>query len=370
MAKPIPETLVPFIDLRRQHAPLEDELRTAFERVVCASSFILAEEVEAFESDFAALCGVAHCIGVNSGTAALTIMLRAAGIGPGDEVIVPALTFLATALAVVHAGAHPVCVDVDPGTGLIDPGAVEDAIGPRTAAVLPVHLYGQACAMDDLRALAERYGVAVFEDAAQAHGSTYRGRRVGGLGQAAAFSFYPSKNLGALGDGGAICTNDGELAERAKRLRDLGRDRAGAHAVAGYNERLDGIQAAFLRVKLPRLDAWNEARRAVAARYRDGLGDVDCLEERPESPCTYHLFPVRLADRERVRRPLGEQGIETGIHYPLTLPDQPALPDLSRYEAPVARGWSARELSLPMFPELTAGEIDLVVDALKAQISA
>lgn len=357
-------TRVPFMDLARHHAPLANELRAAFERVVGASAFILGEEVEVFEAEFASYCGTSHCVGVSSGTAALTIILQAAGIGRGDQVIVPAHTFVATALSVLHAGAEPVCVDVEAGSGLIDPGAVEAAIGERTAAILPVHLYGQACAMAELRSLADRHGLAIFEDAAHAHGATYAGARAGSLGRAAAFSFYPSKNLGALGDGGAITTNDAELAGQARRLRDLGRSGDASHAYPGYNERLDGIQAAFLRLKLPHLDSWNDARRAVAAGYRDKLGDVELLEENTDSPCVYHLFPIRVADRDAVADSLDKLGIATGVHYPLALPDQPALPMLARSETPTARDWSARELSLPIFPEMSEQELDAVVRSL------
>lgn len=363
------QTAVPFMDLGRVHAPLAEELRAAFERVLGASSFILGEEVERFEAGFAELCGVSHCVGVASGTAALTIMLQAAGIRPGDEVIVPAHTFVATALAVKHVGARPVCVDVEPGTGLIDPGATAAAIGARTAAILPVHLYGQVCAMDELRTLATRHGLALFEDAAQAHGATYKERPAGGLGNAAAFSFYPSKNLGALGDGGAVCTNDDGLAQTARRLRDLGRLPAssgvddGGHALPGFNERLDGIQAAFLQVKLKHLEAWNRERRALADRYRQSLEGVELLEEKPESPCIYHLFPVRT-DRERLVNRLAAQAIATGVHYPRALPDQPALGELRGSEAPNARDWAAREVSLPLFPGLHAAEMDAVVEAV------
>ncbi|HZU61884.1 MAG TPA: DegT/DnrJ/EryC1/StrS family aminotransferase, partial [Solirubrobacteraceae bacterium] len=303
-------------------------------------------------------------VGLGSGTAALTVMLLAAGIEPGDEVIVPAHTFLATALAVVHAGASPVCVDVDPGTGLIDPEAVRAAIGPRTASLIPVHLYGQVCPMDELNAVASRAGVAVFEDAAQAHGATYGSRRVGSLGRAAAFSFYPSKNLGALGDAGAICTDDAQLARTARSLRDLGRSN-GQHTLAGYNERLDALQAAFLSLKLNHLDSWNQQRRAHALAYRDRLGG--CVEMPAQalggSP-VYHLFAVRSQDRDALAAALQARGIATGIHYPRALPDQPALPALHGTETPVARDWAARELSLPMFPELTDGEIDAVCEAV------
>jgi dTDP-4-amino-4,6-dideoxygalactose transaminase len=355
---------VPFMDLSRQHAPLATELRAAFDRVLGTSAFILGEEVERFEREFAEYCGVAHCVGLASGTAALTLMFEAAGIGPGDEVILPAHTFTASALAVVHAGATPVCVDVDRGAGLIDVAAVRAAIGPRTAAILAVHLYGQVCPMQELTSLAEASGLALFEDAAQAHGASYRGRRVGALGRAAAFSFYPSKNLGALGDGGAICTSDDELAASVRRLRDLGR-RGAAHEVAGYNERLDGLQAAWLRIKLTSLDDWNAARRGLAARYRERLGQsAGLLQELPDGDCVYHLFPITVDDRDHVARGLRARGVGTGIHYPLSLPDQPALPTLRGTDAPNARVWAANELSLPMFPELTQAELDSVVHAI------
>ncbi len=359
-------SVVPFMDLARHHAPLAGELRAAFDRVLAASAFILGAEVEGFEAELAAYCGVRHCVGVASGTAALTIMLQTAGIGRGDEVIVPAHTFIATALAVVHAGATPVCADVEPETGLIDVAAVQAAIGPASAAILPVHLYGQVCAMDPLRELAAGHGLALFEDAAQAHGASYRGRRAGALGLAGAFSFYPSKNLGALGDGGAICTDDRELADNARRLRDLGRLESQAHQAAGYNERLDGLQAALLRVKLPHLDAWNQARRGLAVGYREGLrGAVQLLDEGADSPCIFHLFPIRAKERDRLAHELRGRGIACGVHYPLALCDQPALPMLHGADMPVAREWAARELSLPIFPEMTGEQQDAVVGAVR-----
>jgi dTDP-3-amino-3,4,6-trideoxy-alpha-D-glucose transaminase len=357
-------TQVPFMDLARQHAPIAGELRAAFDRVLDASAFVLGEEVDRFERRFAAFCGVRHCVAVGSGTAALTIMLEAAGIGRGDEVIVPAHTFVASALAVLHAQATPVCADVEPGTGLLDPAATEAAIGPRTAAILSVHLYGQVCDIGDLQGLCRRRGLALFEDAAQAQGATYRGRRAGGLGHAGAFSFYPSKNLGALGDGGALCTDDDELADRARRLRNLGRSGDAVHALPGYNARLDGLQAAFLGVKLDRLEVWNQTRRGIAAWYRRGLEDVQLLEEKPDSPCVYHVFPIRVADREGLASALRERGIKTGIHYPLALPDQPLLRSLAATETPVARDWARRELSLPIFPELTTAELERVAETV------
>jgi dTDP-3-amino-3,4,6-trideoxy-alpha-D-glucose transaminase len=360
---------VPFMDLPRQHAPLAAELQAAFERVLGSSGFILGAEVERFEAEFADYCGAAHCVGVGSGTAALMIILEAAGIGPGDEVIVPAHTFIATALAVSHSGATPVCAEVEEGTGLIDPAAVRAAIGPRTAAILPVHLYGQVCRMDELRELATGAGLALFEDAAQAHGAAHNGRRAGALGRAGAFSFYPSKNLGALGDGGAICTDDAELAASARRFRDLGRLGSQEHTVAGYNERLDALQAAFLRIKLAHLDRYNEARRAHATRYREQLGDVvELLDERPDSPCIYHLFPIRVDDRDALAATLRADGIATGVHYPVAVPDHPALPELSASETPVARDWSRRELSLPIFPEMSRDEVEHVARQVRSRV--
>ena len=357
---------VPFVDLARQHTPIAEQLRTAFNRVLGSSAFVLGEEVEQFEAEFAAYCGVRHCVGVASGTAALTVMLQAAGIGCRDEVIVPAHTFISSARAVQHAGATAVYVDVERGSGLIDLEAAEAAIGPATAAVLAVHLYGQVCAVEPLRALAKRHGLLLFEDAAQAHGATYRGARAGSLGHAAAFSFYPSKNLGALGDGGAICTDDGGIAARARRLRDLGRGADQVHRVRGYNERLDGLQAAFLRAKLPFLDEWTDARRAIAAEYAERLEPaVELLEESPDSPCTYHVFPIRVTRRDRVRRELEREKISTRIHYPLALPDQPALRNLyPSFAVATARDWAARELSLPIFPGMTRSEVDSVVSAV------
>jgi dTDP-3-amino-3,4,6-trideoxy-alpha-D-glucose transaminase len=358
---------VPFVDLARDHEPLRDELRAAFERVVDASAFILGEEVEGFEHEFAAACGAAHCVGVASGTAALTLMLEAAGIGAGDEVVVPAHTYTATVLGVLHAGARPAFCDVHDGSGLMDPGAAAAAIGERTAALLPVHLYGQACDMDALGQLAARRGLALFEDAAQAHGAGWRGRPAGSLGTAAAFSFYPSKNLGALGDGGAICTSDDGVAARARELRDIGQRAKGRHVVAGYNERLDGLQAALLRVKLPHLGSWNEARRRLAAAYREALPpELRLLEERPESPCVYHLFPVRIDARDELAAGLAAAGVRTGVHYSPAAHRQPYL-DADPGSFPNAEAWAREELSLPIFPSLRREELDRVVASIASR---
>ena len=360
---------VRFVALDRQHTHLKRELDAAFARLLGSSAFTLGTEVEHFEAEFAEYSGVEHCIGVASGTAALALMLRAYGVGPGDEVIVPAHTFIASAFAVAHAGATPVLCDVHDGTGLIDPDSARAAVGPRTAAILAVHLYGQVCEMAAIEALAKPRGVLVLEDAAQAHGALYRSRRAGSLGAAAAFSFYPSKNLGALGDGGAVCTNDAVLATRLRRLRHLGQRSKGEHVELGYNERLDGLQAALLRVKLPHLDEWNEARRSRAARYRQLLpAEARVVEERPESPCIYHLFPARFDNRDVVATVLNGQGIETGVHYAPAVHRHAAWgrQTIRHGELPVAEAWAAQELSLPMHPDLRQDEMERVAEAVQA----
>jgi dTDP-3-amino-3,4,6-trideoxy-alpha-D-glucose transaminase len=362
---------VPFVALDRQHAPIRDELRAAFDRVVGASGFILGAEVSAFEDEFAGYCGAEHCVGVASGTAALTLAFQAAGIGPGDEVVVPAHTFVASALGVVHAGATPVFCEVEDGTGLIDAAAAEAAIGERTAGILAVHLYGQMADIDTLGALASRRGLALFEDAAQAHGATWRGRRAGSFGTAAAFSFYPSKNLGALGDGGAVCSGDPAIAERVRALRHLGQVRKGEHDLLGWNERLDGLQAALLRVKLRHLDAWNAARRARAERYRATLPrELRLVEERADSPSVHHLFPVRVVDRPALAGALDAAGVDTGVHYsPACHRQPPFLPAQGDVDPfPVASAWAAEELSLPMFEHLTDRELERVAAACDAAL--
>jgi dTDP-3-amino-3,4,6-trideoxy-alpha-D-glucose transaminase len=359
---------VRFGALERQHAPIAAQLCDAFLRVLTNNSFILGEEVERFEAEFASYCEVSHCVGVSSGTAALSLMLGASGVGPGDEVIVPAHTFVASALAVAHVGAVPVLCDVDAGTGLIDPDAARALVGPRTAAIIAVHLYGQACDIPAIDAFARPHGLLVFEDAAQAHGARFRDRPVGSLGAAAAFSFYPSKNLGALGDGGAICTDDAWLAARMKRIRNLGQQRKGDHVELGYNERLDGLQAALLRVKLPYLDGWNAARRQHAIRYRELLPDtLRLLAERPESPCIYHLFPVRVNHRDAVAASLSLNGIESGVHYEPAVHQHQLWTDNDCRHGPVpnAEAWAAEELSLPMHPDLKPYELERVAEAMR-----
>jgi dTDP-4-amino-4,6-dideoxygalactose transaminase len=299
---------------------------------------------------------------VASGTAALTLALEAAGIGPGDEVIVPAHTFIASALAVVHTGASVAFCDVEDSTGLLDVDAAASAVTARTAAILPVHLYGQMCDMPAVQSLAARHNLAVIEDAAQAHGATCRGHPPGHGSLAACFSFYPSKNLGALGDGGAVCTDHEGLAARVRQLRHLGQRAKNEHALLGYNERLDGLQAAFLRAKLPHLDAWNEARRRHARTYREELGDsVRVLAEQEHTPCIYHLFPIRVPARAALAQALADAGIETGVHYAPPAHLQPALGREDGADGfPVAEAWAREELSLPIFPTLSAEEIQRV----------
>jgi dTDP-3-amino-3,4,6-trideoxy-alpha-D-glucose transaminase len=362
-------TRIPFVDLAHDHSELIEELRAAFERVVASSGFILGREVEQFEREFAAFTGTRHCVGIASGTAALTLMMIAAEIGPGDEVIVPAHTYIASALGILHAGATPVLCDVEEGTGLIDCESARACVSDRTAAILAVHLYGQTCDMERVRALADSHGLLVLEDAAQAHGAVDGGRRAGSLGTAAAFSFYPGKNLGALGDGGAITTDDETIAERARQLRDIGQRGKGEHVVAGFNERLDGLQAAFLRAKLARLDGWNASRRRAAAAYRDALpGSVHLLAERAPDSCVYHLFPIRVPARDALREHFGAAAIATGIHYAPALHHQPAMADRFRQpvELPVAERWAREELSLPMFPSLSAAQVERVAEVYAA----
>jgi dTDP-4-amino-4,6-dideoxygalactose transaminase len=361
---------VPFVDLSRQHATLAGELRAAFDRVMSSDAFILGSEVEAFEREFAAYSQVSNCVGVASGTAALTLALIAAGIGPGDEVVVPGHTFIASVLAVIHAGATPVFCDVERDTGLIDPDCASSVVGARTAAVLAVHLYGQACDMARINALAKRRGLFVLEDAAQAHGATHDGERVGSLGNAAAFSFYPSKNLGAVGDGGAVCTNDSRFAARIRELRDLGQRHKAEHLSIGYNERLDGLQAALLCVKLPYLDGWNAARRRHAQRLRAALPDeLTPLGERDATPCVYHVFPVRHPMRDSLARKLRVAGIQVGLHYSRAAHQHAALENLPAHARPVelpqSEAWAAEELSLPMFAELSEAELQRIAFACR-----
>ncbi len=365
-------TPIPFGDLKRRTRALQAELEAAARRVLESGWFILGPEVEAFEAEFAAWIGARYAVGVGSGTDALALALRALGIGPGDEVITTAMSAAFTALAISLVGATPVFVDIDPETGNLDPAAVEAAVTPRTRAIVPVHLYGRPADLEPLLATARRHGLALVEDCAQAHGARYRGRPVGTWGVAGAFSFYPTKNLGALGDGGAVVTDDPELAERIRRLRDGGQAGRYEHVELGMNSRLDALQAAFLRTFLPHVEAWNARRRRIAARYRAGLADlpgVELLAPPPEDvEEVVHLFAVLVDDREGLRSFLRERGIGTGIHYPRPIPHQPAYASLGHRpgDFPAAEAFAARTLSLPCYPELTDEEVDQVIAAIRA----
>jgi len=345
------------------------ELAGAFERVLAAGRLILDREVAAFEAEFAAYCGARHCVGVGSGLDALAIALRARGIGPGDEVIVPGHTFIASWLAVAQVGAVPIAADVRPDTCNLDPDSLAAAITPRTAAVMPVHLYGNPAPMDAINRLAARHGLFVLEDAAQAHGARYRGRRAGVLGNAAAFSFYPTKNLGALGDGGAIVTDDDALAERARQYRNYGASAKYIHDIAGTNSRLDELQAAFLRLRLPRLDAENARRRVLAAFYRErlaGLGDLRLPESEPEAEPVYHLFVVRSFARDALAAGLAQRGIGTMVHYPRPPHLQRAFAAASpRMPLPVTEALAGEVLSLPLWPAMTDDHIVRVAAAVR-----
>jgi len=362
------EPRVRFMDVAVAQADVAAELQEATARVAASGWYLLGPELEAFEREFAAYCGVEHCVGVGSGLSALELSLRALGIGPGDEVLVPAYTFHATWLAVSAVGATPIGVDVDPETYNLDLDAARAAVNERTAAIVPVHLRGEPADMDAVDELAAARGLAVLEDAAQAHGARHRGRRVGGLGRAAAFSFYPAKNLGAFGDGGAVTTDDAELAEAVRLLRNYGMRNRYEVEAAGVNSRLAEIQAAVLRVKLGRLDDWNERRRAIAATYLEALADLDGFEApvvRDWAEPVWHLFAVGHADRDGTRERLAAAGIETLVHYPV--PPHRSAPYADAFDPgafPVTTRLAERELTLPMSPGLTDAEVAAAVGAL------
>ena len=350
---------VPFLDLKSPYLELKDELDAAYRRVMESGWYVLGNEVEAFESEFARYCETNHCVGVANGLDALHLIVRAYGIGPGDEVIVPANTYIATWLAVTHAGATPVAVEPDERTYNIDPHRIEAAITAKTRAILVVHLYGQPADMDPINVLAKKHGLKVIEDCAQAHGARYKGRRVGGLGDAAGFSFYPGKNLGAIGDGGAVTTNDPEVAERIQVLRNYGSRIKYHNEVVGFNSRLDELQAALLRVKLTRLDEWNERRRSVAVQYMHGLcgqGGLVLPYVPQWAEPVWHLFVVRHARRDALQKYLNEAGVGTMIHYPIPPHLQTAYADMDWNEGdfPISERMAKEVLSLPIGPHLCA----------------
>jgi len=359
--------MIEFLNLRRVNAIHEAALRMAFDRVIDSGWYVLGKEVSRFETEFADYCGVRHCIGVANGLDALTLILRGLGIGPGDEVIVPANTFVATWLAVTQVGATPVAVDPLAETFNLDPDAAEAAITSRTRAIIPVHLYGQAADMTRIGEIAGRHGLLVVEDAAQAHGARHQGHRVGGFGIAAAFSFYPGKNLGALGDAGAVTTDDDGLADRIRMLGNYGSRQKYRHDVAGVNSRLDEIQAAMLRVKLSSLDAENEVRRSHARRYLRALSAVDIglPVVAPGAEPVWHLLVVRHPRRDEIQRELTLRGIGTMIHYPLACHRQPPYASREWPALPVSERLQDEVLSLPMSPLHEPQEIEAVIDALR-----
>jgi len=365
--------IVPFNSLK----PAEDaaDIKAAIDRVIASGWFVLGPEVEAFEREFAAASGVAHAVGVGTGTDAITLILRGLDIGPGDEVITPPLSAAYSALAVMMAGARPVFADIDPERLTLDPRAVEAAITPRTRAILPVHLYGQPADMKSLAALALKHGLALVEDAAQSQLATADGRPVGSIGIAAATSFYPTKNLGALGDGGAVLTRDAPLAARLKRLRNGGQTSRYHHAEPGVNTRLDEIQAAILRARLRFLPAWTARRRSIAARYRAALNTADggrafkegarvIVPREFDAGHVYHLFPVLTEARDAFQAHMSSCGIETLIHYPVPIPRQPALASTSPAMCAVADRVCAQVVSLPMYPGLSDAAVTAVIDGV------
>ncbi len=350
-----------FTDFPEIHAALRKDLDAAYRRVLDRNWFILGHELAAFEQEFAHKCGVGHAVGVGNGLEALHLALRACGVGPGDEVIVPAHTFIATWLSVSYAGATPVPVEPDWATGNIDPAGIAAAITPRTRAIIAVHLYGLPAAMDEIREIAAAHRLKVIEDAAQAHGALYRGRRAGSLGDVAAFSFYPAKNLGALGDGGAVTTDHPDIAEKVRRLRNYGAGEKNVHQLRGFNSRLDELQAAFLRAKLPHLEEWNQRRKEVAAQYLQMLKPLAPVLTLPVEPpgveSAWHQFVIRTGRRDELRQFLVKQGIPTMIHYPTPIHQQAAYRGQIRTPLPVSEKFCRTALSLPIHTGLSPEQI-------------
>jgi len=358
---------IPLVNLRVQYRDIASDVNAAMARVLEQSDFILGEELVAFEREFANYCGVQHAVGCANGTDALELACRALDIGPGDEVILPAMTFIATALGPHLAGAKPVLVDVLPHSALIDPACVEAAITPQTRAIIPVHLYGQCCDMEAIGAIARRHGLCIIEDAAQAHGAAIGKRRAGALGDIAAFSFYPGKNLGAYGDGGCVVTNDADIAQKLRMLRNWGSQKKYHHDVMGKNSRLDTLQAAILRIKLRRLEDWNEARRRHATRYDQALASIrGVILTRYNDGCVYHLYVIRVEHRDRTVAALNAQGIGAGIHYPLALHELGATKYLDHRpgDFPTSEAWARHCLSLPVYPELPSEAPTRIADLL------
>jgi dTDP-4-amino-4,6-dideoxygalactose transaminase len=366
--------VIPFVDLKTQYLSIKDEVNAAIQGVLESCQFTLGSEVAKFEDEFAAYSGDKIGIGVNTGTSALHLALLAANVGPGDEVITVPFTFVASVAAIHYTGAKPVLIDVDPKTYTMDPALLEAAITPRTKAIIPVHLYGQCADMDPILALAKKHNLVVLEDACQAHGAEYKGRRAGSMGDMAAFSFYPGKNLGAYGEGGMVTTNNAEYARTIKMLRDWGAEKKYQHVLKGYNFRLEGIQGAVLRVKLKYLEKWTEGRRAAAARYDQLLSGtgIPTPFAHAHNRHVYHIYAVRTPARAAWQEQLNAAGVQSGIHYPIPVHLLPAYADLG-YQAgqfPHSEKAANEVLSLPMFPEITAAQTQAVADALIKIIDA
>lgn len=365
--------MIPLVDLKTQYQSIKTEIDAAIGRVLETGAFALGPAVADFEKQFAPYCGVAHAAGVNSGTSALHLALLALGIGAGDEVIAPAMTFLATASAISYTGARPVFVDVDPGTCNMDPAHIEAAITPRTKAIMPVHLYGQCADMDPILEIADRHGIPVIEDAAQAHGAEYKGRRAGSMGVMGCFSFYPGKNLGAYGEGGAVVTSNPDYDKTIRMLRDWGTTQRYHHDLKGFNYRLEGIQGAVLGVKMKYIEDWTEKRRAAAKLYREALAGVPGVRlprEAADSRHVYHIFAVFVKNRDAVVKALQAAGVGAGIHYPIPVHLQKCFAELGHQpgDFPVAEQIGAEELSLPIYPEITPDQIQAVVNALASAL--
>lgn len=365
-------TLIPLVDLRAQHASIAAEVEAAMQEVIASTSFILGPAVGDFEAEFAAYCECAEAVALDSGISALELGMRALGIGPGDEVITPANSFIASSSAISFTGATPIWIDVDPVTYNADPAAIEAAITPRTKAIMPVHLYGQPADMDAILAIGDRHGVQVIEDACQAHGARYHGRRAGSMGRWGAFSFYPGKNLGAYGDAGALVTNDRDLAARLRMMRNYGQRHKYDHAFLAWNRRMDSLQAAVLRVKLSRLDGWNSARRQVASIYDEVLPrEVQPPRSIPGVEHVYHQYVIQVDGREGLQQRLHDLGVGTGIHYPIPIHLQEAYQDrgLGPGSFPVTEAAAPRLLSLPMYPELGEEGARRVAEAVVKALS-
>ncbi len=360
---------IPLVDLKAQYQSIQGDINSVVQDVMQRTAFILGKELKDFEEAFARYCEVSYAVGVDSGYSALELILRAYDIGPGDEVITTPNTFIATALAISTCGAKPVFVDIDPLTYNLDPSKLEEAITSSTRAILPVHLYGQPADMDPIMEIASKHGLLVVEDACQAHGARYKGRRTGSLGHAAAFSFYPGKNLGAYGDGGMIVTNDEKIAEKIRIFRHVGQKDKNKHIVKGYNHRLDNLQAAILLTKLPHLDGWNEARRRATAHYNAFLQDfpIELPGVMDEAEHVFHLYVIRVKKRDELDVYLNQRDIDTGIHYPIPIHLQPAYQELGYRpgDFPISEAFADEILSLPMYPELSVDEIRHIVDVIK-----